>query len=139
MGRFLLGLLGLLGMGYGARLLLDLGPADLLDALVWMGAAIVAHDVVLAPLVVASGAGLGYVLPSVARAPVLVGLVVLGTVTVVAVPVLGRFGASPGNETLLDRDYVGGWFLLAGLTVAGMVGAILVRRAHGGRSVGSRD
>ena len=35
-------------------------------------------------------------------------------VTLVAVPVLGRFGARADNPTLLDRDYVAGWLVLAG-------------------------
>ena len=34
-----------------------------------------------------------------------VGFVVLGSVTLLAMPVLGRFGARPDNPTLLDRDY----------------------------------
>ncbi len=44
----------------------------------------------------------------------------LGSLTLVAVPVLGGFGRStdPTNETLLDRDYVAGWLVLAGLVVA---------------------
>ena len=48
-------------------------------------------------------------LPRAARAPAVVGFVVLGSVTLLAVPVLGRFGARPDNATLLDRDYVVGW------------------------------
>ena len=42
---------------------------------------------------------------------------VLGAVTLLAVPVLGRFGAQPDNPTLLDRAYGPGWLVLAGLTV----------------------
>ena len=48
-------------------------------------------------------------------------LVVLGTVTLLAVPVLGRFGARPDNPTLLDRDYTAGWLVLAGLTLVAVV------------------
>ena len=34
-----------------------------------------------------------------------------------AIPVLGRFGARHDNPTLLDRNYVAGWALVAGLTL----------------------
>ena len=60
------------------------------------------------------------------RAPAVAGLVVLGSVTLLAIPVLGRFGARADNPTLLDRHYgVGcGWcFARAG------------RRRRGGRGV----
>ena len=43
--------------------------------------------------------------------PAAVGLVVLGSVTLLAVPVLGRFGARADNPTLLDRDYLAGWLV----------------------------
>ena len=78
------------------------------------------HDVVLAPLVilaVAWSARAGCPRPW--RAPAVVALVVLGSVTLLAVPVLGRFGARPDNPTLLDRHYVAGWLGLLALVVAG--------------------
>ena len=43
------------------------------------------------------------------RAPAAAAFVVLGSVTLLAIPVLGRFGARPDNPTLLDRHYVAGW------------------------------
>ena len=49
--------------------------------------------------------------PRSVRAPAAVALVVLGSVTLLAVPVLGRFGARPDNPTLLDRDYSAGWLV----------------------------
>ena len=50
----------------------------------------------------------------------------LGSVTLLAVPVLGRFGARPDNPTLLDRDYALGWVVLAVLTIAGVAVATYV-------------
>ena len=44
-------------------------------------------------------------------------LVVLATVTVTAIPVLGRFGARPDNLTILPRNYVLGWLVLAALVL----------------------
>ncbi|GCD88732.1 hypothetical protein [Nocardioides sp. LS1] len=135
--RRLLGALGaLLGL-YGAWLLLsrqDLG--QLVAAGTWLAGGVVLHDFVLAPVVlvvVALGARL---LPGPARAPAVVGLVVLGATTLLAVPVLGRFGARSDNATLLDRDYTTGWLVLAALVLAAVTVASLVRwrTARGERS-----
>ena len=52
---------------------------------------------------------------------------VLGPVTLLAVPVLGRFGERPDNPTLLDRDYTAGWLVLAGLTALTVAAAAVVR------------
>ena len=75
------------------------------------------------------------VVPPRARTRVTVALIVIATVTVSAIPVLGRFGARPDNPTILPRDYVGGWLVLVALVVvvtllAGPV-AGLVRRRRG--------
>jgi hypothetical protein len=49
---------------------------------------------------------------------------------VVAIPVLGRFGARPDNPTLLDRPYLTGWLVVAGLTL----GWVLLMSVLGARS-----
>ena len=49
------------------------------------------------------------VLPPDRLAPGVVALVVLVPVTLLAIPVLGRFGARADRPTLLDRDYWLGW------------------------------
>ena len=77
------------------------------------------HDFVLVPLTLLLGLALIRLLPANLRAPVAGGLVVLGSVTLLAVPVLGRFGARADNPTLLDRDYAAGWLVVAGVTIAG--------------------
>jgi hypothetical protein len=128
--RVVIGALGLAAAGLGVARLLALGPANLVAAATWLVLGVVVHDGLLAPLTVA----LGVLLARAARlpGPALTGLTVLGTVTVVAVPVLGRFGERPDNPTLLDRNYVLGWLGLATLTVlcSGIVAA--VRRTKGG-------
>jgi hypothetical protein len=60
-------------------------------------------------------------LPAARRAPVAAGFVVLGTLTVLAVPVLGRFGERADNPTILDRDYTAGWLVVAALTLAAVL------------------
>lgn len=133
LARGLLGVAGLLAGGYGVLLLLRLSGADLLDVLLWMAAGLVVHDAVVAPLTVLAVLALRGVVPAAWRSPVVVGAVVLLTVTATAVPVLGRFGARPDNPTLLDRDYTAGWLLvaavvLAGVLVAGVVSTMRRRR-----------
>ena len=119
----------LLGL-YGGWLLVT-REDRLADVAVWLVAGVVLHDAVLAVVTLALGALAVRAVPAPARAPVVVGFVVLGTATLFAVPVLGRFGARPDNPTLLDRDYTAGWLLLAAITTAAVAGAALVRSRRG--------
>ncbi len=133
--RLVLGLAGLAAGAYGAFLLLDLGWDNLLATGTWLVGGVVLHDGVLAPVVVlvcAVGTALS---PPAFRAPLAAGFVVLATVTLSAVPVLGRFGARADNATLLDRDYGVGWLLLAAAVLAGVVigGVIASARPSGVR------
>jgi hypothetical protein len=89
---------------------------------------LVAHDAVIAPLVVLLGAVALPRLPSWSRAPVVVGAVVLGSVTLAAVPVLGRFGAKPDDPWLLPRPYGVLEAVLAGTVLLVVVVASLLRR-----------
>ncbi len=132
--RTLLAATGLVVLGYGGWLLVS-REDHLVDVAVWLVSGVVLHDAVLAVLTLALGALAVRVVPGPARAPVAVGFVVLGTVTVFAIPVLGRFGAHADNPTLLDRDYTAGWLVLAGTTVLAVAVAALVRsrRRPGGR------
>ena len=124
--RLGLGVLGILGGLYGAWLVLSRGH-DLLELVVWLAAGVVLHDGALALTVLLLGAVGLRILPQAAKAPAVVGFVVLGSVTLLAVPVLGRFGARADNPTLLDRSYWAGWIVLAALTVVGVLIASLVR------------
>ena len=124
--RVVLGAAGVLLAAYGGWLLLTRGH-DLPDAVAWLVAGVVLHDGLLAVVTIALGAALVRLAPAAARAPLAVGFVVLGSLTLVAVPVLGRFGARDDNPTLLDRDYTAGWFALAGATTLAVVVAALLR------------
>lgn len=133
--RFVIGGLGALVGVYGAFLLLTRQDRDqLVSAAIWLASGVVLHDFVLAPLVL----GLVFVatklVPAASRVPAAAALVVLGTVTVLAIPVLGRFGERPDNPTLLDRNYTAGWLVLAGLVVLVAVLATLVRSRRQSRS-----
>ena len=123
--RVAIGALGVLAGLYGGWLVLSRGH-DLLNLGLWLAAGVVLHDGVLALVVLAIGTVAVRLLPRPAKAPAVVGFVVLGSVTLLAVPVLGRFGARSDNPTLLDRDYTVGWLVLAGLVLVGVVTASLV-------------
>ena len=113
--------------GYGGWLLLWLGWDNLVATLPWLVAAVLLHDAVWAPLVLLVAAVGGARLPRAWRTPVMVGAVVLVTVTVAAVPMLGGFGARPDNPTLLDRPYLVGWLLFAAVVALGVLVGRLVR------------
>ncbi len=113
---------------YGAWLLLSRQDLDqLVSAAVWLATGVVLHDGVLAVVTLLLAAVVLRLLPAVARGPAVVGFVVLGSLTLLAVPVLGRFGARPDNATLLDRDYTTAWLVLAGLTLVAVVVASVLR------------
>ena len=128
---------GVLVGGYGAFRLLELGGDNLVATLVWLAAGLLLHDAVLAPLTIALAAVGGTLLPRSVRGPAAAGAVVLGTVTLTAVPVLGRFGARADNPTLLDRDYASGWLAFAAavvlaVAVGSTLSAVAARRGRVG-------
>jgi hypothetical protein len=126
--RIVVGLLGVAAATYGAVHLLDLGGDNLVATLVWVVAGVALHDGLLAPVCIVAGAVLLRLTHRGPPAPVVVGTIVLGTVSLAAVPVLGRFGARADNATLLDRSYVAGWFAFAGVVVVLVVVGIVVQR-----------
>ncbi|MEJ7741096.1 MAG: hypothetical protein WKF73_00275 [Nocardioidaceae bacterium] len=126
--RGLLFVLGLAGLAWGAKQFLGLGLDNITTTAVWLVGGVLAHDGVLAPLVVVLALIAIRLLPVWLRGPLAAGLVVLGSVTLLAIPVLGRFGARTDNPTLLDRNYVGGWLVLVAITVTCVAVAGLISR-----------
>lgn len=128
--RLLLGAVGAGVAAYGVSLLLDLGLANLKATVVWLVGGIVLHDAVLAPLTIVIGAILVRLGRSGVRTgPLVIGGLVLSTVTISAIPVLGRFGARSDNPTLLDRHYGVGWFVLVAVTAV-LTLVLLARGRH---------
>jgi hypothetical protein len=119
--RLVLGAVGVAMGAFGALRFLQLDLDDLVDAVLWLAGGVLLHDVVVAPLTIAVTFLATRLVPSRARTAVVVGAVVLATVTVTAVPVLGGWGVRADNPTLLDRDYTAGWLVFAGLVVLGVV------------------
>ena len=126
--RLVIGALGVAMGAFGALRFLQLDLPDLVDAVLWLAGGVVLHDAVVAPLTILLTVALARVVPEEWRSRVTVAAVVLLTVTAVAVPVLGRFGARPDNPSLLDRDYVGGWLVLAALVLVVTLAAGVVAR-----------
>ena len=127
--RWSLGLVGVVVGLYGAWLLLSRQSGDqIVSAGTWLVAGLVLHDLVLAPLVLVAVAVAGRLAPRPVRAPAAVLLVVVGSVTLLAVPVLGAFGRRSDNASLLDRDYWSGWLVLVGVLVLLVAVGSLVQR-----------
>ena len=125
----------------GAWLFVTSGLDNVLHAATWLVAGVAAHDGVLAPATLLVVVIAARALPDWARVPMTVGLVVLGTVTIMAIPVLGRFGARPDNPSLLDRDYTAGWLWLTAAVLVSVAAAAWWRRLHpaGDRQVSTGD
>jgi hypothetical protein len=125
------GLLGATGIGLvlvGLWHLLGTSFPDLLDIGLWLAGGVVLHDAVIAPLVVLAAVVVLPRLPSWSRAPVVVGFVVLLSVTLLAIPAIGRFGARDDVPSLLNRPYGALWLGFAALVVVTVVVAASLRR-----------
>jgi hypothetical protein len=131
--RIAIAVVGVVLGAYGAWLLFSRQDLDqLVSAAVWLVVGVVLHDAVLAVVTLLLAAVVLRLLPGPARAPAVVAFVVLGSLTLLAVPVLGRFGARPDNATLLDRDYTTAWSVLAALTLVAVAVASVLRSRAGG-------
>lgn len=137
--RVALGAVGVVVQVVGLVLLLDQGFGDVVHAVVWLGAGVVAHDAVLAPLAALAVVAGARVLPPWARVPVTVGVVVLATVTIAVSPTLLRLGATPADPTLLDRPYGTSWLAFAGLVALGAAVAAAVNRGRQRPAAAVRD
>ena len=105
---------GVWGQLYGA----DTKPVRV--AMLWLVAAL-AHDLVLAPLLVALGWLGRRALPGRVRGSVQAGFLVAGVLVLLAVPALGRFGAKADNPSVLPRDYPRGLLIALALVLLGTV------------------
>jgi hypothetical protein len=118
--RVLIGLAGVVVAAVGISKLVDRGWGEIVDVVTWLVVGTVAHDGLLAPIIVVLGVLVVRVLPVWARMPVVAGFVVLGSATIVALPVLSGNGEDSTIPSLLDRNYVGGWLVVAALTTVGV-------------------
>ncbi|WP_338674710.1 hypothetical protein V1460_18225 [Streptomyces sp. SCSIO 30461] len=124
--RIFMGGIGLVVMGFGAWLLFGTGDVrDPWDVVIWLGGAIVLHDVLIAPVVLAVGSLLA-VLPG--RPVIRAAMIVCGALTLIALPPLLRPGA-PANPSALPLDYVDNWLLASGVVAVLAATALILPRA----------
>jgi len=123
---------GVLAGAVGVSALISAGLDTVIAAAAWLVVGVLAHDALLAPLTIGLTVVGIAVLPRWGQAPAAAVVLVVGTLTLMAVPVLGRFGARADNPTLLDRPYVAGWLVLTGLVLTcAAAWAVALRRAGG--------
>lgn len=115
--RGLLVVAGLAAGVVGLVELLDAGWADLAHVLVWLVIGVVIHDVLLSGLAILTGVLVVRLLPAQARAPAVIGLVVVATVTMAVLPTVTVTWTEPTNASLLDRPYGRNWLGFVGLVV----------------------
>lgn len=130
--RLLLMAAGLAGIAFGLWSMREFEIAQLRSAVVWLVGGVIAHDLVLAPIVVAAGVLVARVVPADVRTPLTVGLVLWGSLTLIAVPALSGLGMRPDNPTLLDRAYLPAWLLLSALIAAAVPAYVGLRRGRRG-------
>lgn len=94
--------------GFGVLgLLRNLEGVALQSWLKTVAGALIVHDVLFAPLIVAGGLLLMYIVPGRARAPVQVAAIVSGALVAVSIPVVGGFGRLANNPSLLPSEHYG--------------------------------
>lgn len=99
----------------------------------WVGGAALAHDLVLAPLVLLAGVLLGR-LPYGLREPLRVAAIIAGCLTVVALPMVLGLGTRAGDASRLPLPY--GRNLLAVVTAVAAAALLYALVRHGRRSRG---
>jgi hypothetical protein len=144
--RGAVGLGGLVIAVTGIYKIIQGGGSSVIETAKWLIFGNLIHDAIVVPIALVLGAVAVRVLPTWARLPVATGFVVLATTTIMAIPVLSGMGEDSTNPSLLPRDYVGGWLVLALLTVLGVaVGCWWQRRrlsvvgGRGGAPPGQAD
>jgi hypothetical protein len=123
---------GLLAMFGVFRLATEIPGSHLLALAVWLVVALILHDAVLSPTVVAIGALLRQV-PARARTYVQSGLIAGGIVTVIAIPMIYRESSQPRVKAILDQDFgVNLTVLLGVITVVALTSYLLrvMRERH---------
>lgn len=116
--RIALGVVGVIALGYGAgRLLLGLPVATLLMLGAWLLVVLLLHHGVLQPALLAAGAALQR-LPDRVRGFVQAASIMVGAVTLIALPLLLRQGTQPPAKAMLLQQY--GWNLAVLVVIIGV-------------------
>jgi hypothetical protein len=119
-------LLGLFGVG---RLVTQVPVHSLIGLAVWLVAALIIHDGIASPLVIAVGALLARVPPR-GRRYLQAGMITGAMITVIAVPMIVRQDSQPVSKAILSQHYGSNLSLLLGLVAVGTLVAYAVRVAR---------
>ena len=114
-------ILAVAGIALGAfgvfRLVSEIPTYSLLILGVWLAAALVIQDAILAPSVVGVGWLLRRYVPDRGRRYVQVALIMSALITVIAVPMIFLRGSQPAVKALLLRNYGANLILIIGIIV----------------------
>ncbi len=108
-------LLGLFGV---FRLVTQVPFGNLVVLALWLIGAVVIHDGILSPAVVAIGWFIARKVPPRGRRYLQGGLIAGGLITIVAIPMIMRQGSGPESKALLQQNFGGNLTLLLGLVAA---------------------
>ncbi|MFI7677571.1 hypothetical protein [Actinophytocola sp. NPDC049390] len=139
--RWLLALTGLALLGYGAVLAWDFASSRTVNAVqgaAWFVGGPIVHDGLVAPVVGLVGLGLTKFLPRPWHAPVTVGAVLTGVLTLLSVPLLWRPYGGATNPGLHDRDYGTGLAVALGIVWVAVV-IVGLAQQHRSRLALGRD
>jgi hypothetical protein len=114
--------LAVAGVALGAfgifRLVTQIPPPNLLILAVWLAAALIIHDVLLAPSAVGVGWLLRRYVPDRGRRYLQLALIMIALVIVIAVPMIFLRGSQPAVKALLLRDYGVNLIMIIGVIAA---------------------
>lgn len=102
-------LLGLFGV---FRLVTQIPLADDVVLALWLIAAVIIHDGVLTPIVLAVGWAVARVVPARGRRYLQAALIAGVPATVIAIPMIYRRGSQPKSKAILQQNYFGNLTLL---------------------------
>ncbi|WP_084524174.1 hypothetical protein [Nocardia inohanensis] len=128
--RCALAVFGIAIAAYGIGLLLELSTADLKSVALWFVGGILADDLIFGPLAALLGLAGHRLLPARWWPACAAGAFISLALILIAVPMLGREGAVPGNDTVLDRDYTLGLLIALAVVWAAVASTLISRREH---------
>lgn len=132
--RIALASAGILLGAYGAfRLLTNVSFLDLLVLAGWLIGAVVIHDGILSPAVVAVGWFVSRTVPPRARRYLQGALVAGGLMTIVAIPLILRRDSQPASKAILQQNYAANLTILLGTAAAVSLVLYALRVARGGQ------
>jgi hypothetical protein len=117
-------LLGLFGV---FRLVTQIPSGDLIALFLWLAAALLIHDGLLAPVIVGVGTLVRKAVPPRARRYLQGGLVTGALITVIALPLIKRQNSQPRVKAILQQNFSANLAVLLGIVAGGALALYAVR------------